>query len=68
MSEHDVAIGMANHPAISGFLLLAPFDMQETTCSPAVNVVFGVQLITVNMTGNEFPNNNRHAVWTAELK
>jgi hypothetical protein len=53
---------------MSKFLLLAPFYMQETTCRLPANVVYGLQLVTVHMMGNETPDDDRHAVCIMKLK
>ena len=59
--------GMANRPAISLLNLLTPFDMQETTCCLALYLVYGLQFIIIYMTGNEFPDDDWHAVCVMEL-
>jgi hypothetical protein len=51
----------------SQVLLLAPFDVQKTKRCPAVGAVYGLQLVVVNVTGNEMHNGEWHAVCIAEF-
>jgi hypothetical protein len=54
---------VAYRPALPRSLLLAPLDIQESTRCSTVDVVVGLQLVTVNMTRNEIPNDDWHTIW-----
>jgi hypothetical protein len=54
---------VAYRPAFPRSLLLTPLDIQESTRCLAVDVVVGLQLVTVNMTRNEISNEDWHTVW-----
>jgi len=54
---------MTYNPTVSRTLLLAPLDIQETTCCLVVDVVYGLQLMVVYVSGNEVPDDDWHAVW-----